>query len=89
MSIQRYYYSNGKLKSKVLLNNGKKEGKYKEYFQNGEIKIICNYINDMIDNKLEGKYTEYFSDGTLYKCYYYINNKRMVKINYIMKMVFL
>ena len=33
--VYREYHKNGKLKSEVFMNNGKKEGPYKSYKYNG------------------------------------------------------
>ena len=35
--------------------DGKKEGEYKEYWDNGQIALICNYVN----GKKEGEDREY------------------------------
>ena len=33
--VEKEYYLNGALKSEVFVNNGKKEGIYREYYDNG------------------------------------------------------
>ena len=53
--VHKEYYPNNIIKSEVFVNNGKKEGDYKEYDQDGQILVECNYIND----RLEGIYKEY------------------------------
>jgi len=52
VGIQRTYRASGKVKSEVFMNNNKKEGKYKKFYMNGQIKIICNYINDNLNGEL-------------------------------------
>jgi hypothetical protein len=89
MSIEYTYHDNHNIKSEVFVNNGKREGCYKEYYDDNKLKIICYYIDGMI----EGKYIkyiyhhEYHSEYLceLYECdefefeyeiYNYINNKK-------------
>ncbi len=44
-----------KLKEEYFVVNRKREGIYKGYYENGQLKEICNYIN----NKLNGICREY------------------------------
>ena len=60
------------IKSKINYINNKREGKYIEYYTNGNIKIIFNCIND----KIEGEYKLYYNNGSLKIKINYINNKR-------------
>jgi len=50
-----------KLKEEYYEINGKKEGEYKKYHENGcgQLYIICNYIDD----KLNGEYKSYLKNG--------------------------
>ena len=48
-----------KLKEEYYEVNKRKEGIYKSYFENGNIDIICNYIN----GKKNGEYKLYYSNG--------------------------
>ncbi len=50
---------------------GKKEGEYKEWWNNGKLKCHCYYKED----KKEGEYREWNSDGFLITHYLYKNNK--------------
>jgi antitoxin component YwqK of YwqJK toxin-antitoxin module len=71
--VVRTYYDNEqtKLKEEYYEINGKKEGIYKEYYNNGQLNVVCNYIDD----KLNGEYKIYLCDGQLYEICNYIDNK--------------
>ena len=43
--FKRTYYETGELKSEWFEINGKKNGEYKQYYENGQLKKIYNYIN--------------------------------------------
>lgn len=72
--MQRKYYDTGELKSEVFVIDGKKEGKCKVYYSNGNINVICNYVN----NKLNGEYINYFCNtpGQIYDIGYFLDGKR-------------
>jgi antitoxin component YwqK of YwqJK toxin-antitoxin module len=53
---------------------GEKHGEYKEWFGNGQIKILCNYKDD----KLNGEYNEYYEDGTLKEKLFYKDGEKQV-----------
>ena len=44
--IEKEYYYNGNIKFEVFVNDNKKEEVCKEYFDNQQIYIKCNYINN-------------------------------------------
>jgi antitoxin component YwqK of YwqJK toxin-antitoxin module len=50
--IEKTHHKDGSIESEVFVNNGIKEGEYKEYHENGQLCEICNYIN----GKKEGEY---------------------------------
>lgn len=50
---------------------GKKNGEYKEYDDDGNLVVHCNYIND----KLNGEYKEYDDNKNLIKHCNYVDNK--------------
>jgi antitoxin component YwqK of YwqJK toxin-antitoxin module len=52
---------------KIWHPNGKIDGEYFEYHNNGKEYKICTYDND----KLVGMYEEWSYDGTYKKYYYY------------------
>ena len=58
--VYRKYHENGKLKSEVFMNNGKKEGIYKSYYY-GQLWVEVNYI----DGKMNGIYKKYNDNGQL------------------------
>jgi antitoxin component YwqK of YwqJK toxin-antitoxin module len=84
------FHENGKLKFKVQLVNGKKEGVGKTYFDNGDLKIESHYKNDV----LNGSYIQHFhgriikevtyQNDTLngYSKHYYPNEKLREEGNY-------
>ncbi len=51
--------------------NGNKEGEYKQYWDNGQLCIIFNYIDD----KLNGKFKSYHTNGQLGIICNYIDGK--------------
>jgi antitoxin component YwqK of YwqJK toxin-antitoxin module len=59
-------------KMKNFKFNNKREGKYIEYHDNGNIYMNCNYKND----KREGKYISYRENGKIWFKYYYKNDER-------------
>ena len=74
-------------------SQGRKQGKYKEFSEKGNILIISNYVDDLLD----GEYIEYHynMDIIWYKCnysnglkeggciYYYESKKILEKGNYV------
>ena len=70
--MQREYYDTGELLSEVFVINGKKEGKCKIYYANGNINVICHYVN----NKLNGVYINYFMNipGQIYDICYFLDD---------------
>ena len=58
--VRRYYNKEQtKLEEEYFEIDGKIEGVYKEYWDNGQLKQICNYINDYRN----GEYKHYHYDG--------------------------
>ena len=77
-----YGFGNKDIYSKKKLenyNDGKLEGKYIHYFENGEVNSIGNYQN----GKLEGKYIYYDLDGRIYWEGVYNNDLLVEEISYI------
>ena len=75
------YYSNGKIKEKVLCINGKKEGKGTRYSYDGKYKEVCYYKNGELNeekrlffNDTLLKY-EYYNQGRLEGEYLSLNNQ--------------
>jgi len=68
--IQEYFDGNN-LK-KYFIFNDKKEGEYKHYWENGQLREICNYK----DGKKEGTYKEYYENGQLREIYNYKDEKK-------------
>ena len=83
--LTREYYPDNTIKSEVFEINGQREGEYKEYYNQEELKslydynpdkynnpqiyIICNYVN----GQLEGEYKQYRINGQLYEIRNYVN----------------
>ena len=75
--IQTYYYEiNIRLWYGYFTFNGKREGEYKEYYNNGQLCMICNYKN----NKIEGECKEYYKNGKLELMHNYKNDKINIKM---------
>ena len=43
--LVRTYYTNGNILEEYYMFNGKKEGEFKSYWDNGQLWEVCNYIN--------------------------------------------
>jgi antitoxin component YwqK of YwqJK toxin-antitoxin module len=56
------------------LPNGKTEGLYQSWYENGQLSLQCNYINDV----LEGPYKSWHKNGQLHIECKYVNGKRIV-----------
>lgn len=62
MKVNRTYWKNGKIKSEWIENDkGKINGEYREWYENGNLKVIKNYK----DGKLNGVITLYYPNGNL------------------------
>ena len=59
-------------------SKGKRNGKGKEYYDNGNIKYIGEYLN----GKRNGKGKEYYENGLLYFEGEYLNNKKWNGVGY-------
>ena len=72
--VYREYYDKEKniLKSEVFINNGKKEGIYNSYHENGQ---LCEEVN-YIDGKINGIYKSYYLNGQLKEEVNYIDGEK-------------
>ena len=69
---RKEFYSNNKLKSIYVVDNtGKKNGIYKEYYENGNLKRLLNYDND----SLSGLSVDFTEKGKVADSIYYKNGK--------------
>jgi antitoxin component YwqK of YwqJK toxin-antitoxin module len=50
--VKRTYYETGELESEVFLLNGKKNGEYKSYHRNGQLRVIYSYIDGKINGEI-------------------------------------
>ena len=59
--VVKTYYETGELKTQVFEINGKKNGEYISYHQNGELYILCSYVDDkkMVNIKYIGEMENY------------------------------
>ena len=58
--IRTYHYiNNEKIKEEYFVINNKINGEYKKYYENGQLLLICNYI----DGKRNGEYKAYYDNG--------------------------
>jgi antitoxin component YwqK of YwqJK toxin-antitoxin module len=56
---EQSFYPNGNTAEETIWHNDLKNGTWKQYFENGQLKSACTYVN----GKLEGRYTSHFPDG--------------------------
>lgn len=70
--INEKTYGDKHLKSKVSNADGEKDGLWKEYFDNGKLMIIGNYI----EGKKDGIWKEYFENGQLSSKSNYAHGKK-------------
>ena len=70
-NISYHHKEQIKLREEYYEIDGKKEGVYKSYYDNGQLKEICNYI----DGKRNGKYKLYHYNGYLDVICNYIDGK--------------
>ena len=77
--LNRTFYKDTQQTRKILVKKGrreliqKKDGEYREWYKNGQLKIRYKYNKD---NKIEKKYEEWYPNGQLRFKIYYINGQR-------------
>jgi hypothetical protein len=54
--VEKEYYSNGQVKSKIYLENGKLDGEAKFYYKNGQLKFTKKFENGKLNGELKGYY---------------------------------
>ena len=70
-SSVKEFYKNGQLFKEYSVSRNKQiDGVYKEYYTNGKVKKLYNYLN----GKLEGEQKDYFESGVLKSKGFYINS---------------
>ena len=57
--MARSYYPNGQVADEVNWNHDKKDGPWKQFFEDGSIKLTATYKND----RLTGNFIAYYPDG--------------------------
>ena len=57
---EQNFYSNGNVAEETIWKNDLRDGPWKQYFENGQLKSSATYIN----GNLEGSYNSYHLDGT-------------------------
>jgi len=57
---EQKFYPDGRVAEEINWKNGLKNGVWKQFFRNGQLKSTATYVND----KLDGEFMTYFSDGT-------------------------
>lgn len=72
------FYANDSLKEKTGFLNGKKEGVYHVWFENGVLKLESNYNQ----NTLEGSYKAWWENGVLASETNYIEGKKQGEERY-------
>lgn len=64
------WHYNGKLKEVGQLVNGKREGKFEDFYENGKKFTVSYYTT----NKLNGDYFEWFENGNKSERGFYVND---------------
>lgn len=75
------YYDNGKIKETITMKNGKKNGLYQLFYNNGILRLETYYIN----NKPHGIGLWYSLNGSLSQVQYHNYGKRVNSKKYIEK----
>jgi antitoxin component YwqK of YwqJK toxin-antitoxin module len=57
---EQSFYPNGNIAEETIWENDLKNGTWKQFFESGQLKSTCTYVND----KFDGLFTAYFPDGT-------------------------
>ncbi len=65
-------FEDGPVSRKYTLVNGKKEGKYQEFYHTGELLCERNFVNDIE----EGKTVFYYRDGSTKEVMYLLNGNK-------------
>ena len=75
------WFESGQLKERYTKKNGKWEGEFREWSEDGQLLIISNYS----DNKLNGEWKQYFYDDnyTTMSISNFKNNERVGETIYI------
>jgi len=73
------YYKNGNYKKKVNVINGKKEGHFINYYDNGKIKEIYSFK----DNLFHGPWKRYDKQGTIEDESFFFNGQYFLYIDYL------
>ena len=69
------YYSNGKIREKYFINNGKIDGNYEEYFENGKIKLKHIFKNGVKSDSS----IYFFKNKKIQKILYYLKNDTLIE----------
>ncbi|MES2627726.1 MAG: hypothetical protein V4616_02045 [Bacteroidota bacterium] len=56
---EKVFYPTGEIKMAGKLKDGKRQGPWSSWFQNGKINSEANFVNDQMD----GKYTVWYENG--------------------------
>lgn len=71
IEVNNLKYLKTNMEEYYIDENGGFHGEYKAYYSNGQLRLICNYV----DNKLQGEYKDYHENGQLYLICNYVNKK--------------
>lgn len=59
--VRMTYFPNGFIKTATQYEHGKKNGLFKQFFENGKLQLLRTYKDDVLD----GKSLEYYPNGKL------------------------
>ncbi len=71
---REYYPSNNELKlnKEYIIKYDKLEGEYKEWYNDGQLRLKTTYV----DNKIHGEYRSWWSNGQIFIQTTYIDDKK-------------
>lgn len=76
--VAKSYHSNGNIRESIEMQNGRVNGQYKVFYEDGTIKTIANYVNDTVD----GTVTYYSMEGNIQSQLIYDKGREVLMLGY-------
>src|SRR4030066_117377 len=73
---KKLFFPNGNIKERKFLLEGKLEGEYISYFNDGQIMANLHFVRGKKNGEADGEYICYYKNGKLKEKGYFINDKR-------------